>query len=90
MMKFVQTCQACPEQYDVFDENMTQIAYIRLRHGCLTVTCPGVSGDIVYETTAFKGDGCFMEHSDRIKHLSAAIRQIEIWQQLAQFKEFDV
>lgn len=36
-LDFRQTCFACPEQYDVFDDNHNYIAYVRLRHGCFRV-----------------------------------------------------
>ena len=32
---FICTCDACPEQYDVF-RNGKQVGYVRLRFGCLT------------------------------------------------------
>ena len=32
MFKLVQTCGACPEQYDVY-EGDEEVGYMRLRHG---------------------------------------------------------
>lgn len=34
-MTFIQTCSACPEQYDVYNKNCREIGYIRLRYGML-------------------------------------------------------
>jgi hypothetical protein len=31
-----QTCIACPEQYNIFDNDYHYLGYIRLRHGRLT------------------------------------------------------
>lgn len=47
--RFVQTCPACPEQYDVFDEG-AQVAYIRERHGYSYVECPDIDGERVFES----------------------------------------
>ena len=34
-LRFLQTCIACPEQYDVFVEDGELVGYVRLRHGRL-------------------------------------------------------
>ncbi len=52
------TCGACPEQYDAFVKGQ-QVAYLRLRHGCFTVECPGVLDELVYYSEDMKGDGAF-------------------------------
>lgn len=39
-LRFEQTCGACPEQYDVFDDEGKQVAYVRLRWGRLRVDVP--------------------------------------------------
>lgn len=39
-MRLVQTCSACPEQYDVLDDDGFQIGYLRLRWGEFTVEVP--------------------------------------------------
>lgn len=39
----VRTCLACPEQYDL-RLGAEMIGYVRLRHGRLSLDCPGVSG----------------------------------------------
>lgn len=45
--KFVQTCNACPEQYDVFIGNKL-VGYVRLRWGTLRAYYPDVMGKTVY------------------------------------------
>ena len=52
------TCDACPEQYDAFDESGRLIGYLRLRHGYFTVQCPDAGGDLVYSAEP-EGDGIF-------------------------------
>jgi len=47
-LKFVQTCMACPEQYDVFSEDK-QVGYVRLRDGVLTVGYPDVHGVQIFQ-----------------------------------------
>ena len=73
-INLVQTCCACPEQYDAYDaETREQVAYLRLRHGWFYVTCP-YGGETVY--MAFpKGDGAF-EEEEREKYLSEAKKAI--------------
>ena len=72
-LKFVQTCFACPEQYDAYDGDQ-MVAYLRLRHGRFTVECPDVGGTLVYKAHP-KGDGIFDddERSIYLGHASAAI-----------------
>ncbi len=47
-LRFVLTCGACPEQYDVFLGDK-QIGYVRLRHGELSVETPDCGGALVLE-----------------------------------------
>lgn len=75
--KLVSTCFACPEQYDVFDNEGAQVAYLRLRHGNFTVTCPDVGGKLVYQGSP-RGDGIF-EDSERIHYLRMAILKVQGW-----------
>lgn len=70
-----QTCSACPEQYDVYDQKDQQVAYFRLRHGNFTVSVPDYGGDIVYEAQP-EGDGLFMRH-ERVKYLTEAILAVQ-------------
>jgi hypothetical protein len=70
----IQTCSACPEQYDVFKDGI-QVGYLRLRHGRFYASVPNCSDNIVYEACP-RGDGCFYD-DERIKYLTAAIKSIE-------------
>jgi hypothetical protein len=58
-IRLVQTCTACPEQYDAFIGSEL-VGYLRLRHGFFTVQYPNVEGECVYEAQP-KGDGAFYE-----------------------------
>lgn len=46
-LRFEQTCGACPEQYDVFDDEGKQVAYVRLRWGRLRVDVPDCGGETI-------------------------------------------
>lgn len=70
-----QTCSACPEQYDVFDDIGQQVAYFRLRHGSFRATVPDVSGTEVYYATPI-GDGSFVQ-KERVKYLTNAILAVQ-------------
>jgi hypothetical protein len=61
------TCGACPEQYDVYDIDDKQVAYVRLRHGYLYCSVPYSGGEVIYEAYP-KGDGIF-EEDEREKYL---------------------
>lgn len=69
----VQTCSACPEQYDAFFDDRL-IGYLRLRHGWFYAAYPDVSGEAVYGTET-KGDGCF-DMTERADHLEAAVKAL--------------
>jgi len=69
-----QTCSACPEQYDLFDENQNQVAYLRLRHGYFYCDSPDIGHTRVYEANTF-GDGIFHEDERHI-HLKNAIEAV--------------
>ena len=72
-MRLVQTCGACPEQYDVFDgEEM--VGYLRLRHGHFRAHVGGPGGEVVYEANTL-GDGMF-EESEAEFHLEKATNAI--------------
>lgn len=47
-LKFVRTCSACPEQYDVYHPEGYVVGYVRLRHGILTCTYPDVGGEELF------------------------------------------
>jgi hypothetical protein len=70
-----QTCSACPEQYDVFDNKDQQVAYLRLRHGHFYASVPDHGGDVVYEADP-EGDGIFCDH-ERVKYLTEAILAVQ-------------
>ena len=72
--KLVLTCFACPEQYDMLDEDGTIIAYFRLRHGRFRVCVPNVGGDEVYVSFP-EGDGCFTS-KERMSNLRAGILSV--------------
>lgn len=70
-----QTCGACPEQYDAFDEKGKQVGYLRLRFGSFTVEYPDSSGELIYSASP-KGDGMF-NYGERTKYLNNAVRAIK-------------
>lgn len=72
--ELVQTCGACPEQYDVFKDKK-QVGYLRLRGGWFRADVPDVGGKTVFESYPY-GDGEFEDH-ERFNHLSAAITAID-------------
>ncbi len=65
----VETCGACPEQYDAYIEEH-QIGYLRLRHGYFKTLYLSDSEEIVYEANT-KGDGLF-DWDEREDHLTKA------------------
>jgi hypothetical protein len=85
-LKWKKTCNACPEQYDIFDSEGSQVGYFRLRHGYLAVMCPGVGGEEVYESSAFSGDGSFIEENERLHHCYRAEQAILLWMFREKFK----
>lgn len=70
----IQTCGACPEQYDVFKDGK-QVGYLRLRHGYFRVNYPNPGGEIIYEAEP-KGDGIFESEKERDFYLDAATKAI--------------
>jgi hypothetical protein len=82
--RLVLTCCACPEQYDVHDDEGKQVAYIRLRRGVCSVQCPDYGGEVVY-TAEPKGDGIFHD-DERMKYLYAAILAVQEWQIRERYK----
>jgi hypothetical protein len=75
-LKFVMTCIACPEQYDVFDALGKQVGYVRLRHGELRCDYPNCGGETIYEVDSI-GDGCFDTNEERDYHLAEIVRCIK-------------
>lgn len=71
----IQTCGACPEQYDVVREGK-QVGYLRLRHGSFRADCPDCMSETVLMTRDVKGDGIF-ESYERDFWLKEAITSID-------------
>lgn len=70
-LNFKCTCSACPEQYDVFDNNENIVGYVRLRWGGLTCEYPDVGGKLIYEASVGDGwCGSFESKEQRLEHLS--------------------
>jgi hypothetical protein len=77
-LKLVQTCGACPEQYDVYDGTGKYVAYLRLRWGYFSARMGGPSGKEIYgENVGDNLTGCFSNEDEREEYLSAAIRLIK-------------
>jgi hypothetical protein len=74
-IELVQTCFACPEQYDAF-YNGEQVGYLRLRHGYFSVSTAAVKfSEPIWGTDKVYGDGIF--HADeRDKMLKKARKKI--------------
>lgn len=70
-LRFERDGYACPEQYGVYnDDNNELVAYVRLRHGNLTVECPDCGGDLVYEHKFVNAQkGCFDDDDERYEYL---------------------
>lgn len=75
--KLQKTCSACPEQYDVYNPEGKQVAYIRLRHGFLRVDVPDC-GHTIYSTERVHGDGIF-DNDERFKKLTECIEKMIEW-----------
>lgn len=67
---FNKTCEAWPEQYDVY-RGSKQVAYIRLRMGRLSVSVPDVGGEVIYYKDFNKDPvkGYFDNNEERMKYL---------------------
>lgn len=67
---FLNTCYACPEQYDVYRSNGELCGYVRLRWGTLRADYPNVEGDSIYNYN-FEDDfkGCFDSDEERNKYI---------------------
>lgn len=73
-LKLVLTCEACPEQYEVFNKDNKQVGYLRLRHGEFRVDYPDCGGETIYEAQP-DGDGIF-ETYERRKYMKDAMNAI--------------
>jgi hypothetical protein len=77
-LRFVMTCIACPEQYDVFDSSGKQGGYVRSRYGEVRCDFPECGGKTIYEAfpEGIRGD-CFETDEDRTYHLKEIVRRIK-------------
>lgn len=76
-LTFEKTCSACPEQYDVFDQDGNMVAYVRLRGGRLSVS-EDVMEALIYQHT-FENDiwkGCFDDDEEREKYMKIITEKI--------------
>lgn len=74
--RLIKTSLACPEQYDVFDEDTKQqVGYLRLRGGYFRADVPECGGETVYESNP-AGDGMF-DDEERMPELTKAITAIK-------------
>lgn len=73
--ELAETCAACPEQYDLFDEQGRIVAYMRLRSGYFRVRYGGASGPTIYEHEWLREGlkGMFESSEERDEHLTAAV-----------------
>lgn len=69
------TCEACPEQYDVFKDDK-QVAYVRLRWNHLRVSYPDVGGRDIYskDITDYAMQGMFKSDEQRDYYLNEIAR----------------
>ena len=75
-VRFVTTCPSVPEQYDCFIGD-AKVGYVRLRCGEMTVHCPDVDGELVFEA---QPDGMdYFEPYERENWLSEATDAIRAW-----------
>jgi hypothetical protein len=74
-LTLVQTCIACPEQYDVFKGDK-QVAYMRLRGGVFSVEVPDACGEEVLRACP-KGGGGMFEFNERMLWLREGVKAIK-------------
>lgn len=89
-IKLIQTSSAMPEQYDAQYEGKT-VGYLRLRWGRFYVTCPDVSGHVVYEAEHGHDMTGSFEDGEREAYLNEARKAIARWhaanEKVSGFKE---
>ncbi len=75
-LKSEKTCEACPEQYDVFYQDK-QVGYIRLRWGEIRVDFPDCGGETIYKHS-FEDSlkGCFETDEEAKLYLSKCKKAI--------------
>lgn len=70
--KIIQTCGACPEQYDVYKNN-EYVALLHLRHG--SFGCE-YRGEWIYISHP-NGDGIFHDEQERVREINAALCKLK-------------
>ena len=82
--RFVQTCWACPEQYDIFGTTAIGedklLGYVRLRGGKFRVDCPNCGDETVLEH--YFDDplqGSFDNDTQRLEFLQKAAVAVTEW-----------
>lgn len=77
-LEFVNTCDACPEQYDVYDENHNMVGYVRLRWGGVSCKYPDVNGEVIYVASVSDDGwaGMFDSKEQRLHHLTSISNEI--------------
>lgn len=74
---FCKTCDASPEQYDVYNNYGDIVGYVRLRWGNLTCEYPDVGGELIYEASIGDGlTGRFENNEQKRCHLSTIADKI--------------
>ena len=76
-IQLVQTCRACPEQYDAIRDG-ERVGYLRLRHGRFTVQLEGPGGPLVHEAEIGDGLGVFENEGQRDFQLRLAVNAIQL------------
>lgn len=71
-LDFYCTCNACPEQYEVYDiDSGRHVGYVRLRWGALRCDYPDTGGETIYYANIGDGwTGNFESEEQRIEHLN--------------------
>lgn len=75
-INLVQTCGACPEQYNAYVGDRL-VGYLRLRHGCFRVDFPDCGEKTIYEAYP-DGDG-FFTADERDGYLNIAKAHLKEW-----------
>ena len=73
-IRLVRKSSACPESYEAY-EGEVHVAYLKLRYGHFSVSCPDYGGDIIYSANP-RGDGIFEDEAERALHLQRAVNAI--------------
>lgn len=77
-LEFIKTCNACPEQYDVFDKHHNIVGYVRLRWGSLICKYPNVEGELIYSDSVGEDGwvGMFDSEEQRLFYLTTIADRI--------------